>query len=98
MATISSNIGDISTYGNRMVTLTVTGMNQQSAHLARQQLSVSYNRLSQTIQNIHRSGGKVISVSTGSASAVAVAAPAASKDQEPAKQPSKNHGSSKKKR
>ncbi len=98
MATISSNIGDVSTYGNRMVTITVTGMNQQSAHLAHQQMSVSYNRLSQTMQNIHRGGGKVVAVSIGAANSVAVAAPAASNHDEPAKQPEKNPSSSKKKR
>jgi hypothetical protein len=98
MATISSNIGDVSTYSNRMVTITVTGMNQQSAHVAHQQMSVSYNRLSQTMQNIHRSGGKVVAVSVGGANSVAVAAPAASQHNEPSKQPEKNPSSNKKKR
>jgi CpcD/allophycocyanin linker domain len=100
MATISSNIGDVSTYGNRMVTITVTGLNQQSAHVAHQQMSVSYNRLSQTMQNIHRSGGKVVAVSMGGANSVVVAVPtaAASKNNEPAKQPEKNPSSNKKKR
>jgi CpcD/allophycocyanin linker domain len=98
MATISSNIGDVSTYGNRMVTVTVTGMNQHSAHVAHQQMSVSYNRLSQTMQNIHRSGGKVVAVSMGGANAVAVAAPAASEDHESTNQPEKNPSSNKKKR
>jgi hypothetical protein len=99
MATISSNIGDVSTYGNRMVTITVTGLNQQSAHVAHQQMSVSYNRLSQTMQNIHRSGGKVVAVSMGGANSAVVAAPAAaSKNNEPAKQPEKNPSSNKKKR
>lgn len=88
-ATISSNIGDASTYGNRLVTIVVTGMNQQLAHLAHQQMSVSYSRLSQTMRNIHRSGGKVISVSMGST-------PAVSKNNEPAKQPENNPGSKKK--
>jgi CpcD/allophycocyanin linker domain len=98
MATISSNIGDLSTYGDRMVTITVTGMNQPSAHVAHQQMSVSYSRLSQTMQNIHRSGGKVVAVSMGETNSVAVAAPAASQKNEPAKQPEKNPSSNKKKR
>jgi hypothetical protein len=85
MATIASNIGDVSTYGNRMVTITITGMNQQSTHVANQHISVSYNRLSQTMQNIHRSGGKVIAVSMGGANSSA--APVVSKNNEPANNP-----------
>jgi hypothetical protein len=93
MAIIASNIGDVSTYGNRMVTITITGMNQQSTHVANQHISVSYSRLSQTMQNIHRNGGKVIAVSMSDASTEAATAPAASKNNEPA-----NNSGSKKKR
>jgi peroxiredoxin len=93
MATISSNIGDISTYGNRMVTIAFTGMNQQSVHLAHQQTSISYNRLSQTLQNIQRNGGKVIAVSMDGA-----IAPAASKNKAPDQQPENSPSSNKKKR
>jgi hypothetical protein len=85
MATIASNIGDVSTYGNRMVTITITGMNQQSTHVANQHISVSYNRLSQTMQNIHRSGGKVVAVSMGGTNSSA--APVVSKNNEPANNP-----------
>lgn len=95
MATISSNIGDISTYGNRMVTIAFTGMNQQSVHLAHQQTSISYNRLSQTLQNIQRNGGKVIAVSMDGATAPA---PAASKNKAPDQQPENSPSSNKKKR
>jgi hypothetical protein len=93
MATISSNIGDVSTYGDRMVTIAVTGMNQQSTHVANQHLSVSCSRLSQTMQNIHRRGGKVLAVSMGNAKSVAVTAPVVSNNNEPA-----NNPASKKKR
>jgi CpcD/allophycocyanin linker domain len=82
MATIASNIGDISTFGNRMVTITVTKMNQRAMHSAHQQMSVAYSRLSQTMQSIHRNGGKVVAVSLGGATQSAPAASAA-----PAKQP-----------
>lgn len=96
MPTISSNIDDISTYGNRLVTIAFTGMNQQSVHVAHQRMSVSYNRLSQTLQNIQRNGGKVLSVSMGGAKAVA--APAASTNNTPAQQPENNPSTNKKKR
>jgi 23S rRNA pseudoU1915 N3-methylase RlmH len=86
MATIASNIGDVSTYGNRMVTITITGMNQQSTHVANQHMSVSYSRLSQTMQNIHRSGGKVVAVSMSGAAGAATAS-AASNNNEPANNP-----------
>jgi CpcD/allophycocyanin linker domain len=87
MATIASNIGDVSTYGNRMVTITITGMNQQSTHVANQHISVSYNRLSQTMQNIHRNGGKVVAVSMGGANSRAATAPVVSNNNEPANNP-----------
>jgi len=65
MATTSifSNIGDLSSDGSRMFTITVTGIYQQSMRLANQTISVSYSRLSQTISNIHRNGGKIVDVS-----------------------------------
>jgi CpcD/allophycocyanin linker domain len=70
---ISSNLNDISNYGNRMVTITVTASNQQFMRLANQTLSVPYNRLSQAIRNIHRSGSKVVDVSMHSISAAPIA-------------------------
>jgi phycocyanin-associated, rod len=69
---ISSNISDISNHQSRMVTITVTGIQQQLMRLSNQTLSVPYNRLSQTMRNIHRLGGKVVDVSMR---AVSTAAP-----------------------
>jgi CpcD/allophycocyanin linker domain len=60
---ISSNLHDSSSYGNRMVTVTITARNQQLMRLANQTLSVPYSRLSQAMRSIHRSGGKVLKVS-----------------------------------
>jgi CpcD/allophycocyanin linker domain len=87
MAIISSDIIDVSNYGNRMVTITITGMNQQFTHVANQHMSVSYSRLSQTMQNIHRSGGKVVAVSMGGANSSAATTPVVSNNNEPANNP-----------
>jgi hypothetical protein len=93
---ISSNLNDLSNYGNRMVTITVTASNQQFMRLANQTLSVPYNRLSQAIRNIHRSGSKVVNVSMISAAPIvghsSTAAP------EPQSKPEDNNPAAKKKK
>jgi hypothetical protein len=58
----SSNIASVSSHPNRLVRITVTGMKQR---LAMQTLAVPYSSLSQTMQNIHRSGGKVLDIAIG---------------------------------
>jgi hypothetical protein len=79
---ISSNLHDSSSYGNRMVTITVTASNQQFMRLANQTLSVPYDRLSQTMRSIHRSGGKVLNVSMQALSAGQPTAPAQPKSED----------------
>lgn len=88
---ISSNIGDVSSYSSRMVTIAVTGLHQQSMRLASQTVSVSYNRLSQAIRNIHRSGGKIIDMSISPMSVEPV-------EEAASEQQNSNPGSKKKKR
>jgi CpcD/allophycocyanin linker domain len=95
----SSNIASVSSHPNRLVRITVTGMKQR---LATQTLAVPYSSLSQTMQNIHRSGGKVLDIAIGvinhdSAAThhqAAVQAQPATTEQSP----STNAGSKKKKR
>lgn len=58
----SSNIASVSSHPNRLVHITVTGMKQR---LSMQTLAVPYSSLSQTMQNIHRSGGKVLDIAVG---------------------------------
>jgi hypothetical protein len=82
---ISSNLRDSSSYGNRMVTITVTASNQQFMRLANQTLSVPYDRLSQAMRSIHRSGGKVLNVSMQAAEQPTAPAQSKSEDNTAAK-------------
>ncbi|MGL5943163.1 MAG: phycobilisome linker polypeptide [Waterburya sp.] len=60
------NTGDtnISEYCSRTVAIEVTGICRQSmARTSNYTIKVPYSRMSQTIQNINRMGGKIASVS-----------------------------------
>ncbi len=71
---ITSNLGNMSSYNSRMVSITYTG-GQSSMRLAHQTRSVPYDRLSQTMQNIHRQGGRVTEVFMHAVSADQIAVP-----------------------
>jgi CpcD/allophycocyanin linker domain len=71
---IASNLGNLSSYSSRMVKITFAG-GQQPMRIAHQTRSVPYDRLSQTMQNIHRQGGRVIEVFMQEVSADQVAKP-----------------------
>jgi hypothetical protein len=71
---ITSNLGNISSYNSRMVSISFTG-GQKSMHLAHQTQSVPYHRLSQTMQKIHRHGGQITDVFMQAVSADQVAKP-----------------------
>lgn len=71
---ITSNLGNVSSYGSRMVSITFNG-GQSSMRLAHQTRSVPYDRLSQTMQNIHRQGGRVTEVFMHAVSADQLAKP-----------------------
>lgn len=64
----------MSSYNSRMVSITYTG-GQSSMRLAHQTRSVPYDRLSQTMQNIHRQGGRVTEVFMHAVSADQIAVP-----------------------
>ena len=60
--------GDISvsSYGSRTVAINVTGVCRQDVmRTSNYTVKVPYSRMSQTIQNINRMGGKVAGVSLG---------------------------------
>ena len=62
---ILSNSG-VSDYQNRTVTISVTGVRQQSVHKqGSYQMKVPYSQMSQAMQTIHRRGGQVASVQMG---------------------------------
>jgi CpcD/allophycocyanin linker domain len=71
---IASNLSNLSSYSSRMVKITFTG-GQQPMRVAHQTRSIPYDRLSQTMQNIHRQGGRVIEVFMQEVSADQVAKP-----------------------
>jgi hypothetical protein len=69
---ITTGDTNISEYGSRTVAIKVTGVCRQSvARTSNYTVKVPYNRMSQTIQNITRMGGKIASVSLGGITAVA---------------------------
>ncbi len=90
----SSNIASVSSYSNRLVHITVSGMKQR---LAMQTLAVPYSSLSQTMQNIHRSGGKVLDIAISAIDRTATEHQAAVQPTT-TEQPPANNASSKKKK
>ena len=63
---ITTGDTNISGYGSRTVAIEVTGIRRQDVmRTSNYTVKVPYSRMSQTIQNISRMGGKVASVSLG---------------------------------
>ena len=61
----------VSTYGNRTIAIEVTGVCRQDVtRKSNYTVKVPYSRMSQTIQNINRMGGKVANISLGATAAV----------------------------
>jgi phycocyanin-associated, rod len=88
MKTIPS--AGISDYQNRTVTIDVTGVCQQSVlKTSNYQLKIPYSQMSQTLQAIHRQGGKVASIQLmGNPPATSGSQPAS----QPAEAPSADEG------
>jgi hypothetical protein len=59
--TVTSQSTDTTAYGSRLATLEVAGISTRNGH---QTITVPLNRLSQKMQQIHRQGGKIITVHT----------------------------------
>jgi CpcD/allophycocyanin linker domain len=78
--TVTSQYTDTTAYGSRLATLEVTGISMRNGH---QTIIVPLSRLSQTMQQIHRQGGKIVSVNT---TAVAPVVPQAAPQSAPASQ------------
>ena len=65
---ITTGDTDISTYGGRTVAIEVTGVCRQDIiRNSNYTIKVPYSRMSQTIRNINRMGGKVANISLGAA-------------------------------
>jgi uncharacterized phage infection (PIP) family protein YhgE len=72
--TVTSQSTDTTAYGSRLATLEVTGVSIRNGH---QTIMVPLSRLSQTMQQIHRQGGKIVSVNTTATATVVPQAPMA---------------------
>jgi phycocyanin-associated, rod len=69
---ITTGDTNISEYGSRTVAIKVTGVCRQSvSRTSNYTVKVPYSRMSQTIQNITRMGGKVAGISLGGTTAAA---------------------------
>jgi CpcD/allophycocyanin linker domain len=99
ITSITSNIGNISSYDSRMVSITFTGRQQTLHHQIHQTQSMPYNRLSQAMQKIRRHGGVITAVFMHAVSANQVAKPTKIvAGDEPATDQVRDQGSSKKKK
>jgi type IV secretory pathway VirB10-like protein len=72
--TVTSQSTDTTAYGSRLATLEVAGISLRNGH---QTMTVPLNRLSQIMQQIHRQGGKIVSVNTTAVAPVVPQAPMA---------------------
>jgi CpcD/allophycocyanin linker domain len=72
--TVTSQYTDTTAYGSRLATLEVTGISMRNGH---QTIMVPLSRLSQKMQQIHRQGGKIVSVNTTAVASVVPQAPMA---------------------
>ncbi len=70
--TVTSQSTDTTAYGSRLATLEVTGVSMRNGS---QTMMVPLSRLSQTMQQIHRHGGKIVSVNTTATAPVVPQAP-----------------------
>ena len=73
---ITTADSNVSSYGSRTVSIEVTGVCRQDVmRTSNYIVKVPYSRMSQTIANISRMGGKVAGVSLGNAPAATVSEP-----------------------
>ena len=69
--TIATGNANVSTYSNRTVAIEVTGVCRQDiVRTSNYTVKVPYSRMSQTIQNINRMGGKIANISLGATAPV----------------------------
>lgn len=88
---ITTGDTSISTYGGRTIAIEVTGVCRQDVfRTSSYTVKVPYSRMSQTIQNINRIGGKVAGVSLGGISPVEASSIAEEQPQEEPKKRNKN--------
>ena len=68
---ITTGDTNVSSYGSRTIAIEVTGVCRQDVmRTSNYTVKVPYSRMSQTIQNINRMGGKVANISLGATAPV----------------------------
>ena len=91
---ITTGNTNVSTYGSRTVAIEVTGVcHQNIMRTSNYTVKVPYSRMSQTIQNINRMGGKVASNSLGTTASVAEATNEMPKEEAPKRSSKKKNRS-----
>ncbi len=89
---ITTGDTSISEYGSRTVAIEVTGVCCQSvARTSNYTVKVPYSRMSQTIQNISRMGGKVAGISLGGTASVAETPSQTASEPEPERSGGRKH-------
>ena len=72
---ITTGENNVSTYGSRTIAIEVTGVRRQDVmRTSNYTVKVPYSRMSQTIKNISRLGGKVANISLGEATTTSTTA------------------------
>ncbi|PSB10703.1 rod-capping linker protein [Pleurocapsa sp. CCALA 161] len=90
---ITTGDTNISTYGNRTISIDVTGVCRQDVmRTSNYTVKVPYSRMSQTIQSINRMGGKVAGISLGNSKIEAAPATPAEAETEHQEKPEKSSG------
>lgn len=93
---ITTGDTNISTYGGRTIAIEVTGICRQDVmRTSNYTVKVPYSRMSQTIQNINRMGGKVAGISLGNTVAVEAGKSAKPAEEAPQEQPKRSSGGKK---
>ena len=83
---ITTGNTNISEYGGRTIAIEVTGMcHQDVMRNSNYTVKVPYSRMSQTIQNISRMGGKVANISLGDGASAPAPTQAQASESEPEK-------------
>ena len=81
---ITTGDTNVSTYSGRTIAIEVTGVCRQDVmRTSNYTVKVPYSRMSQTIQNINRMGGKVAGVSLGETATVEATASDVSPEEQP---------------
>lgn len=90
---ITTGDNNVSSYGSRTIAIEVTGVCRQDVmRTSNYTVKVPYSRMSQTIKNISRLGGKVANISLGETATTATSTTAAPVEAAESAEPKKRSG------